>query len=185
MLGKLVDESDAVLAPLAEHRKDLGRLHQARRRRRASATAKQGDALEQNFARFPAFLQELGPAADRLGAFADQTTPAIANLSSQARGGQRTATSGSARWRQQATPAFKTLGKVADQGRTDVPEDRAARPTAQRRSARRCSRWPGPRPRSRRASTSTGGIESLMRFIYFYTGAVNGEDACGHYTRAR
>ena len=23
-----------------------------------------------------------------------------------------------------------------------------------------------------------------MRFIYFYTGAVNGEDASGHYTRA-
>ena len=28
-----------------------------------------------------------------------------------------------------------------------------------------------------------GGIEDVMRFIYYYTGAVNGEDSLGHYVR--
>ena len=31
---------------------------------------------------------------------------------------------------------------------------------------------------------NAGGIEDVMRFIYYYTGAVNGEDALGHYIRA-
>jgi hypothetical protein len=30
----------------------------------------------------------------------------------------------------------------------------------------------------------TGGVEELMRFIFFYTNAVNGEDARGHYVRS-
>ncbi|WCB94064.1 hypothetical protein DSM104299_02792 [Baekduia alba] len=180
-LGKLVDDSDAVLGPLAEHRKDLaGFVKNAGES--GAATARQGDALEQSFAKFPAFLRELGPAADRLGALADQTTPTIKALSSQATS-VNAAIERLGPLSTQATGALKTLGKVADQGRTTFP--RAERvvqqfadlgipiePLAQNLGA---------------LSTSfdkTGGIESLMRFIYFYTGAVNGEDASGHYTRA-
>ena len=31
---------------------------------------------------------------------------------------------------------------------------------------------------------NAGGIEDVMRFIYYYTGTVNGEDAVSHYIRA-
>ena len=31
---------------------------------------------------------------------------------------------------------------------------------------------------------NAGGIEDVMRFIYYYAGAVNGEDSLGHYIRA-
>jgi hypothetical protein len=31
---------------------------------------------------------------------------------------------------------------------------------------------------------NAGGIEDVMRFIYYYAGAVNGENALGHYIRS-
>jgi hypothetical protein len=31
---------------------------------------------------------------------------------------------------------------------------------------------------------NAGGIEDVMRFIYYYTGTVNGEDAISHYIRS-
>jgi ABC-type transporter Mla subunit MlaD len=180
-LARLVDESDTVLGPLAVHRKDVtGFVRHAGET--ATATAQEGDALEASFARFPAFLRELGPAADRLGALADQTTPTIDALAAQAPAvTQATARLGPLA--RQATPALKTLGDVADRGRRTFPqiEQLVTRldelgvplaPLAQNLGALSSS------------FDDTGGIESLMRFIYFYTGSVNGEDASGHYTRA-
>jgi ABC-type transporter Mla subunit MlaD len=180
-LAKLTDDSDKVLGPLARHRKDLtGFIKNAGEA--GAATARQGDALEENFAKFPAFLRELGPAADQLGELADQTTPAIRALAAQAPAVNE-ATARLGPFTQQARPALKTLGKVADQGRATFPKIENVvsqlnelgiplEPLAANLGS---------------LSTSfddTGGIESLMRFIYFYTGAVNGEDASGHYTRA-
>ncbi len=180
-LAKLTDDSDKVLGPLAEHRKDLtGFIKNAGVA--GAATARQGDALEQNLAKFPAFLRELGPAADQLGELADQTTPAIRALAAQAPAFNE-ATARLGPFTEQARPAVKTLGKVADQGRATFPKIEQVltqlnelgvplEPLAANLGS---------------LSTSfddTGGIESLMRFIYFYTGAVNGEDASGHYTRA-
>jgi ABC-type transporter Mla subunit MlaD len=180
-LGKLVDDSDAVLGPLAKRRKDLtGFIKNAGDA--GAATARQGDALEANFAKFPAFLRELGPAADRLGALADQTTPTINALASQATAVNQ-ATQRLGPLSQQAKGALKTLGNVADQGRKTFPNLEKVvtqldalgvpvEPLAQNLAGLSSS------------FDQTGGIESLMRFIYFYTGAVNGEDASGHYTRA-
>jgi virulence factor Mce-like protein len=181
VLGQLVDDSDAVLGPLAKRRKDLsGFIENVGDT--AAATARQGDALEQNLAKFPAFLRELGPAADRLGALADQTSPAIQALASQA-SSVNAATARLGPLSQQADPAVKTLGKVADQGRKTFPKldshvaqiDKLGTPLD-----------PLAANLAKLSSSfdDTGGIESLMRFIYFYTGAVNGEDASGHYTRA-
>ncbi|HEY6762861.1 MAG TPA: MlaD family protein [Baekduia sp.] len=180
-LGKLVDDSDAVLGPLAQHRKDLTGFV-ANAGKAGAATASQGEALEQNFAKFPAFLRELGPAADRLGALADQTTPTIKALADQAPSVNQ-ATQELGPLSTQANSALKTLGNVADQGRETFPRlDKVAQqlddlgiplePLAKNLGSLSTS------------FDTTGGIESLMRFIYFYTGAVNGEDASGHYTRA-
>jgi ABC-type transporter Mla subunit MlaD len=180
-LGKLVDDSSAVLGPLAERRKDLtGFIKNAGEA--GAATARQGDALEESFARFPAFLKELGPAADRLGDLADATTPAVNALSSQAKAVNE-ATARLGPLSQQATPALRTLGKVADRGRQTFPKldkivgqlNELGTPLEPLASnlAKLSSSF-----------DDTGGIESLMRFIYFYVGAVNGEDASGHYTRA-
>jgi ABC-type transporter Mla subunit MlaD len=181
MLGKLVDDSDAVLAPLAKRRKDLGTFVK-NVGDTAAATAREGDALEENFARFPAFLQELGPAADRLGELADQTTPAIRNLASEA-ATVNASTKLLGPLAQQANPTVKTLGKVADQGRQTFPKFEAQ---ADQLNKLGTPLVPLAENLAKLSSSfdDTGGIESLMSFIYFYTGAVNGEDASGHYTRA-
>jgi ABC-type transporter Mla subunit MlaD len=180
-LAKLTDDSDKVLGPLAEHRKDLtGFIKNAGAA--GTATARQGDALEQNLSKFPAFLRELGPAADQLGELADQTTPAIHALAAQAPAFNE-ATARLGPFTEQARPAVKTLGKVADQGRATFPKIEQVisqlneigvplEPLAANLGS------------LSKSFDDTGGIESLMRFIYFYTGAVNGEDASGHYTRA-
>ncbi|WP_027007373.1 MlaD family protein [Conexibacter woesei] len=180
-LAKLTDDSATILAPLARHRKDLtGFIKNAGTA--GAATARQGDALEQNFAKLPAFLRELGPAADRLGALADQASPTIDALDAQASSVNQT-TEELGPLSTQATGALKTLGRVADQGRETLPKANRVvtqladlgvplQPLAQNLGALSSS------------FDRSGGIESLMRFIYFYTGAINGEDASGHYTRA-
>jgi phospholipid/cholesterol/gamma-HCH transport system substrate-binding protein len=180
-LSRLVSESDQVLGPLADHRKDLtGFIKNAGDT--ATATAQEGDALEANFAKFPAFLQQLTPAADRLGDLADQITPTVNALAAQAPAVNE-ATERLGPLAKQSTPALKTLGNVADRGRKTFPEINALvsrldelgtplEPLAKNLAALSSS------------FDDTGGIESLMRFIYFYTGSVNGEDASGHYTRA-
>lgn len=180
-LARLTDDSATILAPLAQHRRDLtGFIKNAGTA--GAATARQGDALEQNFARLPAFLKELGPAADRLGALADQAAPAIRALDDQAPSVNQ-ATQELGPLSTQATGALKTLGRVADQGRQTLPKANRVvtqladlgvplEPLAQNLGDLSAS------------FDKSGGIESLMRFIYFYVGAVNGEDASGHYTRA-
>jgi ABC-type transporter Mla subunit MlaD len=180
-LAKLADDSDQILGPLAKRRKDLtGFIKNAGEA--GAATARQGDALEENLAKLPAFLRELGPAVDRIGALADQTTPAIQALDAQAAAFNET-TKRLGPLTKQANPAVKTLGKVADQGRKTFPkiDDVISQFAKLGIPAEPLAANLG------KLSTSfddTGGIESLMRFIYFYTGALNGEDASGHYTRA-
>jgi phospholipid/cholesterol/gamma-HCH transport system substrate-binding protein len=141
-----------------------------------------GDDLEQDFARLPAFLRRLGPAAARYGALADQMGPAIANLDAQA-----PAVNGSLEklgpFTKAAGPALQTLGDVADRGRQTFPR---IRPLV----GDLTSLGEPLRPLAKDLGTlsssfdDAGGIESLMRFIYFYTGSVNGEDAQGHYIRS-
>jgi ABC-type transporter Mla subunit MlaD len=181
VLARLVDDSDRVLAPLATHRKALGGFIQ-HAGETATATAERGDDLEQDLSKLPAFLRELRPAAQRFGALADQMTPALQSLAAQApaingtveRFGPFTAA---------ATPALRTLGDVAQRGRSSFPKlqstveqlgalARPLRPLASNLA---------------QLSTSfdkSGGVEDLMRFISFYTGTVNGEDALGHYIRS-
>jgi len=180
-LGKLTDDSSKILGPLAKRRKDLtGFIKNAGEA--GAATARQGDALEQNLAKLPAFLRELGPAADRLGALADQTTPTIQALDAQAPS-VNAALQRLGPLAEQARPAVKTLGNVADQGRKSFPQLNA--------DAKQLATLGVPLESLAsnlgmlsKSFDDTGGIEALMRFIYFYTGAVNGEDASGHYTRA-
>jgi phospholipid/cholesterol/gamma-HCH transport system substrate-binding protein len=180
-LGQLTDDSSAVLAPLAKRRKDLGGFVK-NVGLTAAATARQGDAFEANLSKLPAFLRELGPAADRLGELADQASPAIDNFASEA-ASVNAATERLGPLAKQADPTLQTLGKVADQGRKTFPKADAVVSQLQKLGI---PLEPLAANLGKLSSSfdDTGGVEALMRFIYFYTGAVNGEDASGHYTRA-
>ncbi|MFL5844492.1 MAG: MlaD family protein [Solirubrobacteraceae bacterium] len=181
LLARLTDESDVILKPWARERKAFGGFikHAGET---AEASAQRGDDLEADFKMFPAFLRELKPAADRFSAMADQMTPALAELHSQAptinESVQRLSS-----FTKASGPAIVSLGRVADKGRKTFP--------AINSFARSFGGLAKPlRPLSQDLAgiagsfDGTGGIESLMRFIYFYTGAVNGTDELGHYIRS-
>ncbi len=82
-LANLARDSDVILAPLARDRAKVA-TSSRRPRSRAQATAERSSALEQNIAKLPAFLRELTPTMQSLGAFADQATPVFTGLGKEA-----------------------------------------------------------------------------------------------------
>jgi phospholipid/cholesterol/gamma-HCH transport system substrate-binding protein len=180
VLGQLVDESDRVLAPLAARRRQLGDFIAAGGRT-AAAVAARGADLERNLQKLPPFLRRLRPAANDFAALADQMTPALQSLQSHA----ATINESVARLgptARLATPALVSLGVAADRGVGTFP---ALEPAV--RGVGSLAHPLEPLAHDLAALSSSfdrsGGVENVMRFIYDYTGAVNGEDALGHYVR--
>jgi ABC-type transporter Mla subunit MlaD len=181
VLARLVDESDAVLRPWAARRKETaGFIDHAGAT--AAAAAERGEDIERNFQRLPKFLRELRPTADRFSGFADQMKPALDSLHEHAPAiNQAVARLGP--FTDAAIPAVDSLGDFADRGRDIFPR---LRPLA--RDLRGVSRPLLPTSKNLAALLGSfddaGGVEELMRFIFFYTSAVNGEDEFGHYVRS-
>jgi phospholipid/cholesterol/gamma-HCH transport system substrate-binding protein len=181
LLARLVDESDAVLEPWAERREQFSGFidHSGAT---AVAAAERGEDIERNFQRLPAFLRELKPTADRFGAFADQMAPALESLQARApaineaitRFGPFTAA---------ASPAVQTLGDFAQEGRRLFP---AIRPLVRdlRDLGRPLRPALGDLAGGFGSFDDAGGVEELMRFIFFYANSVNGVDRDGHYVRS-
>jgi hypothetical protein len=181
VLARLTSESDRILKPLAAQRAHVGGFikHVATV---AGAAAAQGAAIEDNLRAFPPFLRQLKPAAVRLTRLSRQIDSALQPLGAEApsinaslQGLGPLATSG--------IPAVKTLGNVAQRGESTFPRingvvrqllslAKPLQPLASNLAALSSS------------FDNAGGIEDVMRFIYYYTGAVNGEDALGHYVRS-
>lgn len=180
LLGRLVDESDRVLAPLAERRRELtGFVDHAGAV--AAASAERGEDLEANFAKFPGFLRELRPTADRFSGLADQMNPALASLAGQAPAINESVER-LAPFSDLARPALITLGGTARAGERIFP---AIRPLVD--DVRGLARPLRPVARDLAELTGSfdraGGVENLMRLIYFIAGATNGVDEFGHYIR--
>src|SRR4029077_1868128 len=74
VLAKLAVDSDRSLAPFAAVRNRVADFV-VQSNTVAQASARQRGALEHNLIDFPPFLRQLGPAMERLGRFADETTP--------------------------------------------------------------------------------------------------------------
>lgn len=181
LLGRLIDESDTVLAAWVDKRKETaGFIDQAGAT--AAAAAERGDDLERNWERFPGFLRELQPTMDAYTGLADQMTPALNSLDSRAPAiNKMVANMGP--FFDSAIPSLVSLGDFSDRARVLFP---ALRPLI--------GDLDNLGRQFRPASTDlaklfgsfddTGGIEELMKLIYFYTGTTNGVDAQGHYIRA-
>jgi phospholipid/cholesterol/gamma-HCH transport system substrate-binding protein len=181
VLARLTDQSDRILGPLAAQRAHVGGFieHVGEV---AQAAAAQGHAIEQNLVDFPPFLRQLTPAAQRLTALADQMTPALQVLQAQAPAINRSI-AGLGPLAKSSIPTLKTLGNVAQRGETVFPKihdvvlelsklGKPLLPLASDLAALSSS------------FDAAGGIEDVMRFIYYYTGTVNGEDAVSHYIRS-
>jgi ABC-type transporter Mla subunit MlaD len=179
-LARLTDESAQILAPLAAQRAHLGGFIQ-HAGAVAVASGQEGQAIEQSLQDFPPFLRQLAPASNRLTALAEQIAPALQTLLAQApainasvRGLGPLATT--------SIPALKTFGNVAQRGESVFPRahtlaqqllglGKPLEPLATDLAA------------TARSFDDAGGIEDVMRFIYYYTGSVNGENSLGHYIR--
>jgi phospholipid/cholesterol/gamma-HCH transport system substrate-binding protein len=181
LLANLVEQSDAVLEPWAQRREQFaGFIDEAGAT--AAATAERGEDLERNFERLPRFLREFPQTADALGEFADQFTPALQELQRNAPAINETVKN-TGPFFKAAGPAVTSLGDFAQRGRAVFP---AIRPLV-----RDVQKLSGPlKPTAKTAADlfasidDTGGVEELMRLLFFYTGATNGEDEIGHYLRA-
>lgn len=181
LLANLTDESARILAPLAAQRAHLGGFirHAGAV---AVASAQEGQAIQQNLQDFPPFLRQLKPAADRLSGLALQMTPALQSLQAQAPA-INASVANLGPLADASIPALKSLGHVAQRGETVFP---AVKPVAQKLLQLATPLLPLATDLAQIAQSfdNAGGIEDVMRFIYYYAGSVNGEDALGHYIRS-
>jgi hypothetical protein len=181
LLANLTNESAQILAPLAQQRAHLGGFFR-HAGAVAVASAQEGQAIEQNLKDFPPFLRQLKPAAVRLSDLAGQMTPALRSLQAQAPA-INAATRDLGPLALASIPSLKSLGNVAQRGETVFP--------AVNRVAHQLLKLATPLlplatdiARIAQSFDNAGGIEDVMRFIYYYTGSVNGEDSLGHYIRS-
>lgn len=181
LLGRLIDESDTVLAAWADRRKETANFIDEAGAT-AAAAAERGDDLERNWQLLPAFLRELEPTMERYSGLADQMTPALNNLDRRAPAiNKMVANMGP--FFDATIPSLDSLGDFGDRARVLFP---ALRPLIGdldnlgrdfRPASSNLAKLFG-------SFDDTGGIEELMKLIYFYTGTTNGVDANGHYVRA-
>jgi ABC-type transporter Mla subunit MlaD len=181
LLANLTDESARILAPLAAQRAHLGGFIQ-HAGAVAVASAQESQAIEQNLQDFPPFLRQLKPAADRLSNLASQMTPALQSLQAEAPA-INSSVANLGPLAQASIPSLRSLGNVAQRGESVFPR---VNPLAHQLLDLATPLLPLATDIAQIAKSfdNAGGIEDVMRFIYYYTGSVNGEDALGHYIRS-
>ena len=181
ILANLTDESERVLQPLVAQRQHIGGFirHAGAV---ASASGQESQAIQRNLQDFPPFLRQLKPYTARLTNLAQQMTPALSTLQSYAPQ-INSAVSGLGPLTKASIPAIQTLGDVAARGQRVFPQ---AHRVVQQLLALGKPLLPLARDLAAVATSfdNTGGIEDVMRFIYYYAGSVNGEDVFGHFIRS-
>lgn len=181
VLTHLAVEGDRAIAPLAA---DRGRLADfiTQANTVAQAAARHRPAIAQSLADFPPFLEQLGPAIQRLERFADQSIPVLANLGVAAPGIDKLFQS-IPPFSKSSEAFFKSLGSTA---KTTGPAFKSLEPLLTRAKTLGGNAKPFASNFSGLLTNlkSTGGLERLLDFIYLGGGAVNGYDALGHFLRA-
>jgi ABC-type transporter Mla subunit MlaD len=180
VLAELAENSDKALAPFAKVR---GRVADfiAQSNTLARATARHLPALAQNLKDFPPFLEQLGPAMERLGHFAEETRPVFTNLGIAAPGIDKAFTNLPG-FSKSSESYFESLGSTA---KVSGPALVGIKPLLQRLKNLGSAGKPfaGNAAQLLTSLRETGGIERLLDFIFLGTGASNGYDALGHFLR--
>jgi phospholipid/cholesterol/gamma-HCH transport system substrate-binding protein len=180
-LAKLAVDSNQALAPFAAVRNRVADFI-VQSNTVARATAEHRAALAQNLADFPAFLRQLGPAAERIGAFAEQTTPVFRNLAKAAPGINAAFTNLPA-FANSSTTFFTSLGKTA---RTSGPAIASTLPLLSQVQKLGSSAKPfaGNLDELLTSLKNTGGLERFLDFVFLGGSSLNGYDSLGHFLRA-
>jgi ABC-type transporter Mla subunit MlaD len=180
VLAKLAVDSDKALAPFAAVRQRVAD-YIVQSNTVAKATAAHRGALARNLQLFPPFLEQLGPSMERLGRFAEETTPVFTDLGIAAPGINEAFTHLPAFSNSSAT-FFKNLGQTS---KLSGPALVAAQPLLARLQALGGAAKPfsGSLSELFTSLRNTGGIERLLDFIFLGAGAANGYDSLGHFLR--
>jgi ABC-type transporter Mla subunit MlaD len=180
-LAKLAVDSNQALAPFAAVRERVADFI-VQSNTVARATAEHRAALAQNLADFPAFLRQLGPASERIGRFADQTTPLFTNLAKAAPGINAAFTNLPA-FANSSTTFFTSLGKTA---RTSGPAIASTLPLLGQVQKLGSSAKPfaGNLSELLTSLKNTGGLERFLDFVFLGGSSLNGYDSLGHFLRA-
>src|SRR3954451_25124386 len=180
-LAQLAKDSDTVIAPLADKRRQIASFI-VEANKTGTATAERSADIERSFELFPGFLRQLQPTLQQLSDYADQTTPVLTDLHTAAPDLTRfTAALGP--FSTVATKSVVSLGKAADIGR---PALNQSLPLVTQLARFAQNALPvGKNLDALTASIDkTGGIERIIDYIFFQVTAINGFDGVSHYLRA-
>ncbi len=181
VLTKLAEDSERALVPFARVR---GRVADfiAQANTVARATQRHDAALAQNLKDFPPFLEQLGPAVERLGHFAEETRPVFSNLGVAAPSID-TAFESLPSFSNSSTQFFQSLGRTS---KVTGPAVVGTRGLLQRLKGLGSAGAPfsGNLATLLSSVRESGGLERLLDFIFLGAGASNGYDALGHFLRA-
>jgi ABC-type transporter Mla subunit MlaD len=180
-LAKLAVDSAKALVPFAAVRERVANFIVASNTV-ARATAEHRGALAKNLADFPAFLRQLGPAAERFGKLAEQTTPTFTDLAVAAPGINKAFTNLPA-FANSSTAFFTSLGRTA---RTSGPAIASTQPLLGKVQALGSAAKPfaGNLSELLTSLRDTGGLERFLDFVFLGGGSLNGYDSLGHFLRA-
>jgi phospholipid/cholesterol/gamma-HCH transport system substrate-binding protein len=180
VLAQLAVDSDKALAPFAAVRERVADfIVQSNKVAQASAATR--GSLAQNLKDFPPFLEQLGPAMERLGRFADQATPVFTDLKVAAPGLNQAFTSLPA-FSSSSETFFKNLGKTS---KISGPALVGLEPLLKQLESFGGAAKPFTTNLASLLSSfkETGGLERLLDFIFLGAGAANGYDQLGHFLR--
>ncbi|HYB23368.1 MAG TPA: hypothetical protein VED41_06195, partial [Solirubrobacteraceae bacterium] len=181
VLAKLAVDSDEALKPFARVRERVADfIVQANKVAQASAATR--GPLKRNLELFPPFLEQLGPALERVQRFAEQTTPTFTDLLAAAPGLDKAFTSLPA-FSQSTEKFFTSLGQTA---KLQGPALTGTKPLLKQLEKLGEQGLPFTKNFSElfESLRETGGLERIMDFIFLGTGSANGYDQLGHFLRA-
>jgi phospholipid/cholesterol/gamma-HCH transport system substrate-binding protein len=181
LLAKLAVDSDQALAPIPAVKEKISNFIVGQDTV-ARASANQRGALARNLTGFPPFLEQLGPAMERYGRLAEQTTPTFTDLKAAAPGINQLFTQLTP-FSKSSTAFFQSLGKTA---KLSGPALVALQPLLARVKTLGHAAKPfsGSLSELFTSLRNTGGLERLLDFIFVNAGDTNGYDALGHFLRA-
>jgi phospholipid/cholesterol/gamma-HCH transport system substrate-binding protein len=180
VLAKLAVDSDKALAPFASVREHVAHFIVSANKVSQASAAHRG-AIAQNLKDLPPFLEQLGPAMERVQRFAEQTIPVATNLRAAAPGVDQAFTH-LAGFSNSSTKFFEDLGKTSKQS---GPALVATKPLLARLQALGSAGQPfsGNLAELLASLRDTGGLERLLDFIFLGANAANGYDKLGHFLR--
>lgn len=181
ILADLVKNSDTVIQPLARDRKQVANFIVVANET-AQASASQRGNIARSIRLLPGFLSELQPTMTRLAKLTDEMGPTVAALNKASPDLSRFIIE-LGPFSKDAIPAIQSLGDTADVGKVALVD---FGPTATQLKSLGASLNPVSANLDKLTANlkATGGVDELLKFIFYVPSSTNGYDSISHYLRA-